>query len=72
MSKSEFCATIGAAELHGVQWWDRGRHGSRLTEIQAEEKYNTQMSTTEDSYAGDVPSDLMLMWLLTKRRQKKL
>ena len=32
-----------------------------LTEMKAEEKYNTQMSIMQDLCAGDVSSDLILM-----------
>jgi hypothetical protein len=39
--------------------------------IKADEKYSTQMILMEDLCAEDIPSVFTLMWLFTKRRQKK-
>lgn len=73
-SLRKFDDTIDRTDLHGGLTFndnDRGRNEGGRTEIKAEEMYNAQISTLQVSYVGDPPLDLMLMWLLTKRAQKK-
>ena len=57
--------------MWGFNGDDRGQNEGGRTEIKAEEMYNAQISTLQELYVEDGPSDLILMWLLTNRAQKK-
>lgn len=62
ISLGEFYDTIDTTNLCGDSVSeDWGTNGGGLTEIKADEKYNTQMSITQGLCIGDVPEDLMLM-----------
>ena len=71
-SLSEFYDTVDTTNLYGnFNASGDSQSEGRLTEIKAEETYNTHMNRMVDLCARNPPSDLMLMWLLIKRIQKK-